>query len=401
MTVLLIVIYLAFIGLGLPDSLLGSAWPVMRLDIGSQLSAAGIISLIICGGTIISALCGNRVIHRFGTHRVTFVSVLMTALSLLGMAYSPSFLGLCLFAVPLGLGAGSIDAALNNFVALNYKASHMNWLHCSWGVGATTGPIVMSFFMRESIGWRGGYMAVSGMLFAVALVLLFSLPLWKESKHYPQVGEQDRRAEIITNRQALSIRGVKYALASFLCYCGCELSAGLWAASYLVEQRGLDGATAATWASLYYGGITVGRFISGFAAAKLRGYCLIRLGCSVCLIGAVILILPLPAVYALMGLVLIGFGCAPFYPAMIHETPGRFGEENSQAAMGLQMASAYIGSTFLPPFVGALSKYFTLAILPWFLLTLIVGMLAFSERLSFKPSSSPKPRYGRRPLRRP
>jgi fucose permease len=382
-TLLLAVVYLAFIGLGLPDALLGAAWPVMRLDIGASLPAAGAISLVVCGGTVVSSLASNRLIHRLGTGMVTLASVLATALALLGMAYSKTYLHLCLLAIPLGIGAGSIDAALNNFVAVHYKASHMSWLHCCWGIGATAGPILMSRFMMASSGWRGGYLAASAMLFCMTLVLLPSLPLWGKVESFGQKeGERGNSdgAPLVTNAQALRIPGISHALAAFLCYCGCELSAGLWAASYLVEIKGFSGATAATWASLYYGGITVGRFCSGFAAAKLSGPGLIRLGCSVSLSGVIMLLLPLPTVCSLVGFMLIGLGCAPFYPAMIHETPARFGEKNSQAAMGLQMASAYIGSTFLPPLAGALSKQFTMSVLPWFLFALVAGMFFFSER---------------------
>jgi fucose permease len=381
---LLVVIYLAFIGLGLPDALLGAAWPVMRLDIGASLPAAGAISLVVCGGTVVSSLASNRLIHRFGTGRVTLASVLATALALLGMAHSNSYAPLCVLAVPLGLGAGSIDAALNNFVAVHYRASHMSWLHCCWGIGATAGPILMSRFIMANPGWRGGYMAVSSLLFCLTLVLLPSLPLWGRAGHVQEAGERGNPngAPLVTNAQALRIPGIKHALAAFLCYCGCELSAGLWAASYLVEVRGQAAAAAATWASLYYGGITAGRFCSGFAAAKLSGPGLIRLGCSVSLSGVIILMLPGPAICSLAGFTLIGLGCAPFYPAMIHETPARFGEKNSQAAMGLQMASAYIGSTFLPPLAGLLLQRFTMSALPWFLFALIAGMFFFSERIA-------------------
>jgi fucose permease len=382
--ILLIVIYLAFISLGLPDALLGAAWPMMRLDIHAQLSAAGIISLIICAGTVISSLTSNRIIHGFGTGRVTLASVLMTAVALSAMARAGSLLHLCLLAIPLGLGAGSVDAALNNFVALHYKAMHMNWLHCFWGVGATAGPLLLSKLMEGNAGWRGGYSIIGVVQFCVASILFLSMPLWvKNNETQPEPEESDPRDSLpITNSRALRVPGIKHALAAFFCYCGFELSAGLWAASYLVEQKALPGTTAATWASLYYGAITAGRFASGFFSIKLSGSRLIRLGCSVCLLGVFVLLLPLPAIFSLVGFILMGLGCAPFYPAMIHETPARFGAKSSQAAMGLQMASAYVGNTFLPPLAGELANRFSLSVLPWFLLALVAGMFFFSEMIA-------------------
>ena len=396
--VLLTVIYLTFISLGLPDALLGAAWPAMRLDIRAQLSAAGTVSLIICAGTVISSLTSNRIIHRFDTERVTLASVLMTAVALSGVARAGTFLHLCLLAIPLGLGAGSVDAALNNFVALHYKAMHMNWLHCFWGIGATAGPLLMSKSMEGNAGWRGGYSIIGVVQFCVASVLFFSMPLWGKNDEIlskPREGDAHDSSPV-SNLQALLVPGIKPALAAFFCYCGFELSAGLWASSYLVEQKGLSGATAAMWASLYYGAITAGRFASGFFSIKLSGSHLIRLGCAVCFSGVFVLILPLPTIFSLVGFALVGLGCAPFYPAMIHETPARFGARNSQAAMGLQMTSAYVGNTFLPPLAGVLANSFSLSVLPWFLLALVTGMFFFSEMIAKRTEKSiDMPRCGR------
>ena len=380
MTLLLVIIYLTFIGLGLPDALLGASWPTMGPELMAPLSAAGILSMITSGGTVVSSLLSARMIHRFRTGPVTLVSVLLTALALLGYVFAPSFWWLCLLAVPLGIGAGSIDAALNNFVALHYSALHMNWLHCFWGVGATLSPLLMGAVLAGGGHWRQGYGLVAFLLGLITLALLLTLPLWKRA-YRNQEAEQGKAKALITNRQALKIRGLPYALLAFLCYCGLESSVGLWAASYLVNIRGLDSATAASWASLYYAGITAGRFLSGFVAIQVPGPAMIRASCAVCLVGVVLLLLPLPLTVSFIALLLLGLGSAPFYPSMIHETPRRFGEETSQAAMGLQMASAYIGSTFMPLILGFLAAQISLGIWPWFLLALAFGMLLLSERI--------------------
>jgi fucose permease len=377
---LLVIIYLAFISLGLPDSLLGSAWPVMHADLNAPLSVAGGIAVIVCAGTVVSSLLSSRLIYRWGTGRVTLVSVLATAAALLGVSFSNSLVAICLLCVPLGLGAGAVDAALNNFVSLHYKAMHMNWLHCFWGVGATLGPIVMSHFIASGGRWQSGYFAISSFQFALALILLVTLPLWRKAG---SIAQDPGAADVnhrVTNRQALKIKGVKLAMVAFLCYCGYEIGAGLWSASYLTEQRGLAPDAAAGWVALFYGGITFGRLISGFASAKLSSLRLIRLGGAINILGILFLLLPLPNAFCMFGLVLIGLGAAPFYPAMMHETPRRFGKANSQAAMGLQMASAYIGSTCIPPMIGLLSEFTTLAAMPWTLLAMALGALIFSER---------------------
>ncbi|MDR2527569.1 MAG: MFS transporter, partial [Synergistaceae bacterium] len=343
MVSLLIVIYAAFIGLGLPDSLLGAAWPAMRPDLNASVSGAGVISLLVCAGTVVSSLTSSAVLHRFKTSRVTLVSVLLTALALLGTARAGSFFHLCLLAVPLGLGAGSIDAALNNFVALNYEARHMNWLHCFWGVGATSGPMLLSLLMGKNFGWRWGYAVIGALQFCLVIVLFFSLPLWRTAERGDGAARGKNEDRSVTNGEVLRVPGIKYALLSFLCYCGLELSTGLWAASYLVQQKGLTVSLAAAWVSCYYGSVTAGRFVSGCISIKVSSPTLIRLGCAVSVMGVIMLFLPCPPIGSLAGFVLIGLGCAPFYPAMIHQTPRRFGERRSQAAMGLQMASAYVG----------------------------------------------------------
>lgn len=380
LTLLLIIIYLSFISLGLPDSLLGSAWPVIHTDLGVAFPSAGIISMIISGGTIISSLFSGRVIRSFGTGKVTFVSVAMTAVALLGFSVAPSFIWLCIMAIPLGLGAGSVDAALNNFVALHYKAKHMSWLHCFWGVGATLGPIIMSLFIAKNNQWQKGYFTISMIQFSLVAVLFITLPLWN------RIGKDDNKAEEEEKSHqktpALKIPGVKLALVSFVCYCGTEATAGLWGSSYLVNYKGLSAGEAAKWISLFYAGITLGRFLSGFLTIKFNNKTLIRLGQVICMLGAITLILPLPTYFSMVGLILLGLGCAPIYPSMLHETPNRFGKEASQSIMGLQMAFAYMGSTFMPPLLGFIASKTSIVIFPYFLLCYILIMLVNSEKIN-------------------
>ena len=380
-TLLLIIIYLAFISLGLPDSLLGSAWPAMHTSMSVSLWAAGVLSMIISGGTIISSFLSGKLINKFGTGKVTLTSVAMTAVALLGFSISPSFAWLCVMAIPLGLGAGSVDAALNNFVALHYKANHMSWLHCFWGIGATLGPVIMSLFIAKNNGWKKGYLTISIIQFCLVFVLFVTLPLWKK------VGKIDNKNEVkeekpTDNINVLKIPGVKIALVSFVCYCATESTTGLWGSSYLVNYRGLSASEAARWISLFYAGITVGRFLSGFLTMKFNNSILIRLGQVICIIGTISLILPLPVYFSVIGLILIGLGCAPIYPCMLHETPKRFGKSVSQSIMGVQMAFAYMGSTFMPPLLGFIVANTSIVIFPYFLLFFILIMLLGSEKIN-------------------
>lgn len=380
LTILLVIIYIAFISLGLPDAILGSAWPMIHQNLNVLISYAGIATMIISGGTIVSSFFSGKVIRRFGTGKVTTFSVFLTAAGLIGIYFAPSFLWICLLGVPLGIGAGAVDSALNNFVALHYKAKHMNWLHCFWGIGATSGPFIMSFYLLKENGWRMGY-ATIGTVQAILVVCLFlSLPLWKK---FEVSNEADEEAHSDVKVSTLiKLPGAKPALISFFCYCAIELTTGLWASSLLVTNNGLSAESAAKWVSLYYLGITVGRFLSGFIAMKLNNKQMIRMGQVICIMGAALLIMPIHNNLQLAGLVLIGLGCAPIYPAMLHETPNRFGKELSQGIMGIQMATAYVGSTLVPPLFGALSRVTGFGILPYFLLILMIIMLLSSERVS-------------------
>lgn len=388
-TLLLVIIYLAFISLGLPDSLLGAAWPVMQSDLGVPLETAGFLFMMIAGGTIISSLVSGKVLKRFGTSKVTFVSVFMTAGALLGFQFAPSIAWLVLCAIPLGLGAGAVDTGLNDYVATNYKAHHMSWLHCFWGVGATLGPVIMAQFISEGTSWRNGYLTISGIQFALVLILLITLPLWKRVTHNNNNAASNEimktnavRHEENNELKPLQVKGVKLALASFLFYCGVEATMGLWGSSFLVNVKGLSAAAAAQWVSLYYAGITVGRFITGFITFKMTNRALIRSGQLIAAVGAIILFLPLPSIFSLVGFIIIGLGLAPIFPCMLHETPTHFGKKHSQSIMGYQMAVAYTGTTFLPPMLGFISSYFTIGIFPVCILIFAAAMLLSTENLN-------------------
>lgn len=381
-TFLLVIIYLSFISLGLPDSLLGSAWPAMYKDLAVSLSTQGVLSMLISGGTIISSLFSGKLIKRFGTGKLTFISVAMTAVALLGFSISPSFIWLCVMAIPLGLGAGSVDAALNNFVALHYKAKHMSWLHCFWGVGATAGPIIMSMFMGRSNGWKKGYFAISMIQFGLVIILFLTLSLWKTVEKVQDENEIKEEQEEADGKSSIKIPGVKLALLSFACYCAAESTAGLWGSSYLVNYKGVSVGDAARWISLFYIGITTGRFLSGFFTMKFSNSTLIRGGQVLCIVGAVVLLMPLPTSFSMLGLILFGLGCAPIYPSMIHDTPKRFGKNASQAIIGLQMAFAYMGSTFMPPLFGILVSKISIGVFPCFLLAYVFIMIVSAEKIN-------------------
>ncbi len=391
MTALLVIIYISFISLGLPDALLGAAWPVMSADLGASLSLAGVLSMIVAGGTIVSSLMSERVIRRFGTGRVTAFSVLLTAIALLGFSLLPRFWMMCLMAVPLGLGAGSVDTALNNFVALHYKARHMNWLHCFWGVGATVGPMIMSAYLAIKGGWKLGYGTI-GLIQVVLVVVLFaSLPLWKRAARGEAESEQSAQP-MPTMRQTLRTPGVRFAMLSFFAYCALELTTGLWGSSFLVIVKGVTAEAAARWISFYYLGITAGRFATGFLSFKLSNNAMIRLGLGIIALGLLAVLLPLGNVLLQIGFVLIGLGCAPIFPGMLHETPVRFGTGLSQRLIGLQMASAYVGSTFMPLLFGAIAQYVTINLFPYYLLAMLalmaVSNLLVNRSVARKPLST-------------
>ena len=396
---LLAIIYLAFISLGLPDSLLGSAWPTMYQQFGVPISYAGIISMIIAGGTIISSLQSDRLTKWLGTGKVTAISVAATAVALFGFSFSHSFWALCLWAIPYGLGAGSVDASLNNYVALHYESRHMSWLHCMWGVGATTGPYIMGIALSMGQGWNMGYRYIGIIQVVLTAVLVFSLPLWKGRKSTTENLQNAEMEQLLENvsekadttaekalslREILKIAGAKEVMLCFFCYCALEQTAGLWASSYLTLHKGVSSETAAIFASLFYIGITVGRAISGFITMKLNDTQMVRLGQSIIILGIMAMVLPGSNVLALAGLILIGLGCAPIYPCVIHSTPAHFGADKSQAIIGVQMAFAYIGILAMPPLFGVLASRISVALLPCYLFAILVVMVIMHELLTKK-----------------
>ncbi len=380
MTLLLGIIYVAFISLGLPDALLGAAWPSIQGEMGVPVSFAGIISIIISGGTIISSLFSDALTKRLGTGKVTAISVAVTAGALWGFSVSNSFWMLCVIALPYGLGAGAVDAALNNYVALHYEARHMSWLHCFWGVGASIGPYIMGACLVGGLPWTGGYRIISLLQMGLTAALFATLSLWKSGKA-AEGGQQGARRDIGL-REVFKLSGAKEAMVSFFCYCALELTAGLWAASYMVLNRGLSASAAAKWASLFYLGITMGRFVCGFITMKLNDRNMVRLGQAVTVGGIALLMLPLGQAVTGAGLVMVGVGCAPVYPALLHETPANFGEDVSQAIMGMQMACAYVGSMVMPSLFGMISGKTGIWLYPFYLLAIMAVMVEMVERLN-------------------
>lgn len=378
-TLLLVIIYLAFISLGLPDSLLGTAWPAAYRELGVSVSMAGFLYAVVSFGTIISSLNSGRIIRRFGTGVTTTVSVAMTAAALLGFSVSPGFGIMFFFAIPLGLGAGSVDAALNNYVALHYGARHMNWLHSFWGIGASLGPAIMFFCLTRG-SWRSGYATIGWIQTALVMVLIGSLPLWTRLSAASKAGQNAGR--IFSAKELVKMPGARQVLIAFFCYCAVEATAGLWGSSFLVLTKGIAPDTAASWVSLYYFGITFGRLLSGFLTLRISNKNLVRLGQGLIVLGILLIMTASMDVVLLCGFFTIGLGCAPIFPALIHDTPENFGSEASQSFMGLQMACAYVGTTVMPPLFGFLGENLSMGLLPIYLLVNTLVMVAMLERLN-------------------
>ncbi|MFV0466183.1 MAG: MFS transporter [Lachnospiraceae bacterium] len=389
------IIYLAFISLGLPDSLLGTSWPLMRQDLGLQLGAAGIIAFMTSMGTIISSLMSGRLVQRFGTGKIVFVSCLMTAAALLGFSRANSFEWLILCGIPLGLGGGAVDAVLNHYVAEYYEAHHMSWLHACWGIGATVGPLIMSYFIASQQSWRMGYATVSKIQFVLVVVLLCALPFWKKvaekRRHSQSEGEMiQNETGPSAEKSILHIPGVPSTLLTFMFYCGGEIMVGLWGASYLVTVRGIASEQAAGWISLYYLGITLGRIASGFITVRIDNRHLILYGQIFAVAGVLLILIPFSTVLIPIGLVMIGVGFAPVFPGLIYLTPRRFGSSNSARLIGYQMATAYAGNTFLPLIFGAAATFLGIGLFPFILLIFILTMIAASENIVRKLGDSQK-----------
>lgn len=387
-TLLLAIIYLAFISLGLPDSLVGAGWPVMYPELGVPVSFAGILTALISCGTISSSLLSDRLTHRFGAGLVTAVSVLLTAVALLGFSVSRSFWLMCLIAIPYGLGAGAVDAALNNYVALHYNSRQMSWLHCFWGVGASVSPYIMSYALGTQLSWVGGYRIVGIIQLCICAILFLSLPLWKRrmSNEVTETGEPVKPLGFV---QSWKLPGAAFIFIAFFCYCAMESTAGLWASSYLNLHRGIDEQTAASFGSLYYLGITVGRFLTGFIADRFGDRKMIRMGLLVILAGAVLTMLPVDwPLLPLIGIAIVGLGSAPVYPAFIHATPTLFGAEKSQAIIGIQMACAYTGSLLMPLLFGQIAQHISIGLYPFYLALLALVALFMYQALYRKKDAN-------------
>ena len=381
-SLLLALIYICFISLGLPDSLLGSAWPVMHEQIQVPVSYAGIISMAICVCTILSSLFSDKLLRKFGAGKVTAFSVALTAFGLAGFSVSDSFWELILYSVPYGLGAGGVDAILNNYVALHYKAQHMSWLHCMWGVGASISPFIMSFALASVQKWNVGYFTVSAIQWLLFAAMLVSLPIWEKGTKKDETAQEQPQS--LTFREIFSIKGALPCFFTFFCYCSLELTTSLWASSYLVQKWSFTPDSAAGFASMFYLGVTFGRFANGFLAMKLSDHFLIRMGIGMITVGIVLLFVPLHSAFALVGFIIIGLGCAPIYPCIIHMTPTVFGKDKSQAMIGVQMAFAYIGFLLMPPLFGVIAEYISISLLPVYQLVLLVFMFITHELVAGK-----------------
>ena len=384
-SLLLALIYVCFISLGLPDSLLGSAWPVLHEEISVPVSYAGMVSIVICLGTILSSLCSGKLLQKFGAGKVTAFSVALTAAALFGFSVSNRFWMLILWAIPYGLGAGGVDAILNNYVALHYKAQHMSWLHCMWGVGASISPYIMSFSLVSLDSWNYGYLIVSIIQILLSVVIFLSLPLWKKGI---EEGGKETPAAALTFRKIFAIKGAFACFVTFFCYCGLELTTTLWTSSYLVQKWNFAPEMAAGFASMCYIGITVGRLINGFLAMKLSDHFLIRMGTGVITVGIGFLFIPGNCVFALIGFAIIGLGCAPIYPCIIHMTPSVFGKDKSQAMIGIQMAFAYTGLLLMPPLFGLIADLISISLLPVYQLLLVAVMFVMHEIVARKTGRS-------------
>lgn len=381
---LLAIIYIAFISLGLPDSVFGVSWPVMHMDFHLDQSFASVITIIIACGTVWTSMFAGKVIRKFGTGKVSAISICLTALSLVSISFAPSVSFVILFMIILGIGAGAVDAGMNDYVSRHYKPQHMSWLHCFWGVGVTVSPLIMALSLKED-NWRLGYRRVSVLLFIIAVIMLFSLPLWKRmSKNEFKESVDEKRISDREKIHPITIKGVGLAMLILALYCSVEMILGTWGASFLVNTKGIDAATAARWISFYYGGIVVGRFINGFFSMRFSDKTLILCGISVGLLGAILLMLPINKTLLLCSLVLIGMGYGPIFPCSIHATVSRFGEKYSPDIVGYQMGGAYMGALVIQPLFGFIASKTTFLLMPYVLLVLTLFQMVLTLILEKK-----------------
>lgn len=388
LNLLLALIYISFVSLGLPDSMLGSAWPSMFVDFGVPVSFAGIVSAIIAFGTIVSSLMSDRITRRLGASKTTAISVLITAIALFGFAISKEFWLICVFAIPYGLGAGSVDAALNNYVSLHFASRHMSWLHCMWGVGSAIGPAIMGTVLTNGANWHNGYLIVSIIQIIISVILFISLPIWKKPMAQAQLDEKRKNEKPLSLKQVIGLKGAKAVMITFFCYCALEVTVNLWASTYLNLFKGIDAETSALWGSLYVLGITLGRAVSGFLTIKLNDIQMTRLGEAIMVLGLIMLFIPMHDTFSLVGLALLGVGSAPVYPCIIHSTPKRFGADNSQALIGVQMASAYTGTCLMPPLFGLIANHISVGYFPIFIGALTILMIVMFEVLNSKTKNA-------------
>ncbi len=369
---LLIVIYIAFIGLGVPDSLIGSAWPAIHTEMGINVEAVSIITLLISGCTVLSSMFSAGILNKFGTAKVTAFSTAMTAAALLGFSAAPSFGFMIPLAVILGLGAGAIDSGLNNYVALHFKASHMNFLHCFYGVGVSLSPYLMSQALSDA-GWRGGYRYAFYVQSAIALLLIVSVPLWRKTASAEQAGEE--KGVNLTLWQMAKRADVRQVWIVMLATNAIEYACGVWGSTYLVTEKGFEAKHGALALTIYYAGMSVGRFVSGLLSDKISTWKRIGIGAAILAPAIAIMLLPLHGAVTVVGLFLVGLGNGSIYPNMIHLTPHNFGKEVSQSIMGSQIAFAYIGVMLAPPMVSIISSLFGIGVYPVLLAVLYVIMV--------------------------
>ena len=367
----------------MPDSLLGSMWPVVHTEISAPVSLVGTISMLTCVGTIISSLFSDKLLHRFGAGKVTAVSIAMTAVAMFGFSISNQLWIFWLWAIPYGLGAGGVDAILNNYVALHYKAQHMSWLHCMWGVGASISPYIMSVTLVKFDNWSYGCLIIAIIQIILSTVIFASIPLWKKGM---TTDNEDIQTKPLSFKEIFAIKGAIPCFIAFFAYCSLELTTSLWVSSYLVQKWELTPEAAAGFASLFYIGVTFGRFANGFLAIKFSDRFLIRMGFGIIATGIVLLFVPFHSTFALIGFVIIGLGCAPIDPCLIHMTPSVFGEDKSQAMIGVQTAFSYMGYLTMPTLFGLIVDYISISLLPVFILGLLLLMIAMHELMAKKDS---------------